>query len=242
MKITSGGSYWFGGLERVGLPFRIDPIYIHSLTCSLPIALGLLAGLHEFPTLPNVSRSKDPEEVPRTILSNLLSTPLPSHPVDQRKASMPPDSVDDSDSLRITKSLPAGDVVHVFSHIKKTYRVQWVVLEGGGVHPPELRMESTKTSHKAKPDAKFSSRIKDGRVIDANHEARDSPSTPVPSALRWVALHGVTEAKYVHSSDYERVRTMLYLPQHRKRRLEDLEPSQNALDGVTAMFLMNSVN
>ena len=159
-----------------------------------------------------MSRSQDPEEVPRTLLSKLLlSTPLPSHSVDQR-TNTPAYSADVSDSLRITKSLPAGDVVHVFSHIKKTYRVQWVVLEGGGVHPPELRIESTKTSHKAKPGAKFSSRTKDGCVIDANHEARDSLSTPVPSALRWVALHSVTEAKYVHSSGYERVRTMLYLP------------------------------
>lgn len=36
---------------------------------------------------------------------------------------------------------PAGDVIHVFSHIKKTYRVQWVVLEGTP-DPPQLATPS----------------------------------------------------------------------------------------------------
>lgn len=42
--------------------------------------------------------------------------------------------------LRIIKVIPAGDIQHVFSHIKKTYRVQWVLLEGGD-KPPELISE-----------------------------------------------------------------------------------------------------
>jgi hypothetical protein len=40
--------------------------------------------------------------------------------------------------LRLVKIERAGDVLHVFSHIRKTYRVQWVVLQGGGASPPEL--------------------------------------------------------------------------------------------------------
>jgi A/G-specific adenine glycosylase len=39
---------------------------------------------------------------------------------------------------RLVKIERAGDVLHVFSHIRKTYRVQWVVLEGGDASPPEL--------------------------------------------------------------------------------------------------------
>lgn len=35
------------------------------------------------------------------------------------------------DDLRIVKAKPAGDVLHIFSHIRKTYRVQWVLLVGG---------------------------------------------------------------------------------------------------------------
>jgi A/G-specific adenine glycosylase len=37
--------------------------------------------------------------------------------------------------------MSAGDVVHVFSHIKKTYRVQWVLLEGDEL--PQLRLAVT---------------------------------------------------------------------------------------------------
>ena len=43
-----------------------------------------------------------------------------------------------SGALRLVEIERAGDVLHVFSHIRKTYRVQWVVLEGGGASPPEL--------------------------------------------------------------------------------------------------------
>jgi len=34
----------------------------------------------------------------------------------------------------------------VFSHIRKTYRVQWVVLEGGGPSPPALATRSASVS------------------------------------------------------------------------------------------------
>jgi A/G-specific adenine glycosylase len=43
-----------------------------------------------------------------------------------------------SGAPRVVEIERAGDVLHVFSHIRKTYRVQWVVLEGGGASPPEL--------------------------------------------------------------------------------------------------------
>jgi len=48
---------------------------------------------------------------------------------------------------RLVKIERAGDVLHVFSHIRKTYRVQWVVLEGGGgTKPPELAKRSSLAS------------------------------------------------------------------------------------------------
>jgi A/G-specific adenine glycosylase len=43
-----------------------------------------------------------------------------------------------SGAPRLVKIQRAGDVLHVFSHIRKTYRVQWVVLEGGDASPPKL--------------------------------------------------------------------------------------------------------
>ena len=45
---------------------------------------------------------------------------------------------DDDGGIRISQVISAGDVLHVFSHVKKTYRTQWVVLEGGGSSPPSL--------------------------------------------------------------------------------------------------------
>jgi A/G-specific adenine glycosylase len=66
-----------------------------------------------------------------TLLSCLLKSP----PLDSRPKAA--DTVR-SDSPRLVKIERAGDVLHVFSHIRKTYRVQWVVLEGGGASPPEL--------------------------------------------------------------------------------------------------------
>jgi len=172
------------------------------------LCLGLLAGLHEFPTMANVSHSQDLRDIPVTLLSELLSTPLESDSAKEKKASGSSDLPDDVDSLRITKIQPAGDVVHVFSHLKKTYRVQWVLLEGGRINPPKLRTEfisSTKTSHRAKSGAKPSTKMEDSRVIDANHEARDGQSAPIPPALRWVAMQGVTNAKYVQFLVQERV-------------------------------------
>lgn len=38
------------------------------------------------------------------------------------------------DDLRIAKTKPAGDVLHIFSHIRKTYRVQWILLVGSLVN------------------------------------------------------------------------------------------------------------
>jgi len=95
---------------------------------------GLLAGLHEFPTSPEVPDSitaSEERETAMTLLSRLIKSP----PLDTRS-----DAVDAARSSvpRLVKIERAGDVLHVFSHIRKTYRVQWVVLEGGGASPPEL--------------------------------------------------------------------------------------------------------
>ncbi|KAI0305331.1 DNA glycosylase [Multifurca ochricompacta] len=91
---------------------------------------GLLAGLQEFPTSPEVPVSISASEERETALT-LLSCLIKSPCLDVRAV---------PDALRLIKIERAGDVLHVFSHIRKTYRVQWVVLEGGGASPPELAM------------------------------------------------------------------------------------------------------
>ena len=70
-----------------------------------------------------------------TLLSTLMKFP----PLDLRF------NAEDTTALRLVKIERAGDVLHVFSHIRKTYRVQWVVLEGGGTCPPELARRTTPT-------------------------------------------------------------------------------------------------
>ncbi|KAG6812210.1 hypothetical protein H0H92_003946 [Tricholoma furcatifolium] len=91
--------------------------------------VGLLAGLYEFPTSSNVSKatsSTTQAKVPHTLLSNLLKDAvLPYNP--KRKEA--------PKGLVIASIRPTKDIVHVFSHIKKTYRPQWVVTEGGNSLP-----------------------------------------------------------------------------------------------------------
>jgi len=104
---------------------------------------GLLAGLHDFATASNVpvtTTSAEQIEISHTLLSGILAVSLQQYAArtsgDQTyKASS---NSEDSSTLRIVKIEPAGDVIHIFSHIKKTYRIQWVVLEGGGAEPPSL--------------------------------------------------------------------------------------------------------
>ena len=59
-----------------------------------------------------------------------------------------------SGAPRLVKVERAGDVLHVFSHIRKTYRVQWVVLEGGGASPPELATRAASVASGRPKDSK----------------------------------------------------------------------------------------
>lgn len=107
---------------------------------------GLLGGLHEFPTSPAVPvtiSAAAQKKVPSALLRDLLtSPPAGEHGArtsgDQARGEISGAEPEPSTALRIVHVEPAGDVIHIFSHIRKTYRVQWVVLEGGGGTPPAL--------------------------------------------------------------------------------------------------------
>jgi len=120
---------------------RLSTVY---RTCiDRPSMSGLLAGLHEFPTVSNVPvtiSASAQTKLPCTLLSDLLVSPPKEHRARISEVQMSEEVSDgeSSTTLRIAKIKPAGDVIHVFSHIKKTYRVQWVLLEGGGDQPPPL--------------------------------------------------------------------------------------------------------
>jgi len=134
---------------------------------------GLLAGLHEFPTSPEVPTSVSPSEESETAMT-LLSSLIKSTSLDLLSRA---DGMTSTTALRLVKLERAGDVLHVFSHIRKTYRVQWVVLEGGGTCPPELARLSTP----AVPRIPSSKRLK---------ASGDSPK----SESMWIRLDKVEEA------------------------------------------------
>ena len=78
-------------------------------------------------------------------MANLLTEPLRDNTVDGASGA--------ASHLRITQTQHVGDVLHIFSHIRKTYRVQWVVLQGGS-SPPDLlpsALPSSGSEMNAKP-------------------------------------------------------------------------------------------
>lgn len=129
------------------------------LTVTL-VRTGLLAGLYEYPTSANVSLSISAAQMmamPQKLLSVLLSSPLAACEVSPTLVKRSGEQSRSAAAYRITKIIPAGDVRHVFSHIKKTYRVQWVLVIGGN-SPPELAVV-TKPVDRAKSNAKAMSPI-----------------------------------------------------------------------------------
>ena len=81
--------------------------------------------------------------------------------------------------MRISKIRPAGEVLHIFSHIKKTYRIQWILLEGGE-QPP-----SVKTHYLPSPIPKTKTNVTQA----ASKLEKRNP------ALRWVSFDEVEQAK-----------------------------------------------
>ncbi|KAG5643070.1 hypothetical protein DXG03_001598 [Asterophora parasitica] len=98
---------------------------------------GLLAGLYEFPTSGNVARTTSRAaqvKMPHALVSELVVPSMSIAPYDAKNRRKP-----SHDVIEIASIQPVRDVVHIFSHIKKTYRPQWVVLQGGGDAPPALK-------------------------------------------------------------------------------------------------------
>lgn len=90
-----------------------------------------------------------------------------------------------SEGLVITQIQPVGDVVHIFSHIKKTYRIQWVILEGG-VNPPTI-LENPSLQEE-RPTKK---RKEKQAVTDVNVNAQTEGS----KSVIWVPLDDVVDTK-----------------------------------------------
>ncbi|KAI0040452.1 DNA glycosylase [Auriscalpium vulgare] len=158
---------------------------------------GLLAGLYEFPTSPDIATSISSAEE-KAMPFNLLGRILTSAPVDGRpnaQAAKPDTNApaDHSTGPKIVKIQRAGDVLHVFSHIRKTYRVQWVVLEGGTGVPELVPVDSivpVQANGKIKINAPAVK--KTGKGKKANDSVQNGIATPVTA--QWVRLDDVERA------------------------------------------------
>jgi A/G-specific adenine glycosylase len=130
---------------------------------------GLLAGLYEFPSAENIDEDeRDILETSHSIIDNLLATPPPRYPLSPEERAI----ASDGDRLRITDIRHIGDTLHVFSHIRKTYRIFSVVLQGG-LSPPLL---SHDCQHKSK-----------------RRKARDVGEDDLGAHMRWVQEEHVAD-------------------------------------------------
>ncbi|KAG2074761.1 DNA glycosylase [Suillus decipiens] len=153
---------------------------------------GLLAGLHEFPTLPNLSGAQastsNMAEIPYKLLQELLVHPPSSHnDKGPLKLSSSNSSCNVSKVIQIT---PAGDVVHVFSHIKKTYRVQWVLLEGDEI--PQLR-PAISPEQGSKENSNCTKNLK-GKQKRSEVSEVDVYTIPQTLSAQWVQITQVEDA------------------------------------------------
>ena len=123
---------------------------------------GLLAGLYEFPAFVDVSKNQSPEKLTAEILSKLQINK--SH-------------------LTRTATHSVGDVQHIFSHIKKTYRAQWIVLESNTEPPPPVYFDGAEI------------------LLSKKHKSKKDSSAPDGSTTntRWVTLKEVDDMKLVSS-------------------------------------------
>jgi A/G-specific adenine glycosylase len=134
----------------------------------------LLAGLYEFPSSENIEGSEmELLEIPQSILDDLLASPPPKYKPSQVAGT---DKAKADSRLRITNIRHIGDTVHVFSHIKKTYRILWVILSGGS-SPPAF-------SSGPQPETKK-------RRVDK------MSASAVGARVKWVPEKEVTNAKCV---------------------------------------------
>ncbi len=152
------------------------------------------------------------QDVAHALLSKMLvNAPQPyARTAKQRRSGTVRDasrlsmSPHEPESLRIAGIRPGGDVIHIFSHIKKTYRVQWIVLEGGGKEPPSLTSARTQPSiggtnagmkGKRTTQGKTSKRKRAKQDADDDDKDDDETAVSVPLEARWTLMKDVQDAK-----------------------------------------------
>ncbi|KLO10729.1 DNA glycosylase [Schizopora paradoxa] len=140
---------------------------------------GLLAGLYEFPTLPDVQDCSSAAKA-KKLGDEVLSSVLEKSPATKSSAG--------AQEIRVSKTAQIGDVLHVFSHIRKTYTVQWILLEGGDA-PPTLNKTYSSPVCSAEPAAKKAKTSKKTKESE-----KKSGVKTAQEQLQWVAYDEVARA------------------------------------------------
>ena len=141
--------------------------------------------MYDFPGSPDVSKAivlEDQETLASETLSKILSASV-FPPTDSLNHE---NGASQSESITISSIRTGGDVLHVFSHIRKTYRVQWVVLRGGD-SPPAIREHTPSQKGRRKLKIKAEKRSDDAVSVasqSGNH-----------NGAIWVPLDEVMETK-----------------------------------------------
>ena len=180
---------------------------------------GLLAGLHEFPSRVNVKGNEAENQtslrqIGQEELKNVLGSTIPPYipsNVFGLKSTKSANSGDTTyQGLRIARMQSMGDVLHIFSHIRKTYRIQWILLEGQeildrGDELPALNENfvfsggtNNENSEKTLKSSKKGVKNKE-KDLDKSTESKSSPKE---LELRWVQYEDVPKAKYVPISSH----------------------------------------
>ncbi len=147
---------------------------------------GLLAGLYDFATSANVSKNISCQAVKDTSLRLLgVLFGRTFHETTNLSSVARSESNNDVNQGHMVKISVAGDVPHVFSHIKKTYRVVWIVMTGGD-RQPEFD-QNPKSGESQENSLKRRNRSK------ASH--KNFHGTVIPTERLWVPLSQVADTK-----------------------------------------------
>jgi A/G-specific adenine glycosylase len=138
--------------------------------------------LYEFPTSSNVSKVTSQStlaKIPNQLLADLLlPTVLPRDTKGNKLIK--------KEALQIKSIQPVGDVVHSFSHIKKTYRAQWIIL-GGGETLPTLRLSDVEQP------GKYDKKSTMEKLMDSGDD--EVSASLLPMGAMWIKLKDVANAK-----------------------------------------------
>ena len=164
--------------------------------------------MHEFPSRVNVEDNETKNQtslrrIGQTELENVLKNSVPPYTPSNLLGFKPKNNGESvSQGLKITRMQPIGDVLHVFSHIKKTYRIQWILLGGlerpdGKVDPPEPNTNYVFNGGEDDENSEETSKVSRKGRKKKEKASEKVEENKTGKTLRWVEYDEVSKAKYM---------------------------------------------